>query len=85
MTKHQRTAEQKKTIFAAKVIGAILLAIVLVPLPIVMTLRHCNLFPDSWPCAGEDILLSPVAIAFAICAVAICVFGVYHIFKGQPK
>jgi hypothetical protein len=85
MRKKLQDAEERRSILIAKIVGALLLPLVLMPLGFFKLLRQCQIFPDSWICSGESVFLSPAAIVIMVCVLGGYLFGVYHIFKGEPK
>lgn len=85
VNKRKYNAEERKSIVLAKVVGAVLLPLILIPLGLVGLLRQCQLFPESWVCSGESVLLSPAAAFLLVLLIGAYVYGVYHIFKGKPK
>jgi len=85
MRKKLYNAEERRSIFIAKVVGAVLLPLILMPLGFFKLLRQCRRFPDSWICSGESVFLSPAAILAMLCVMAAYFFGVYYIAKGEPK
>jgi hypothetical protein len=85
MKKGLYNAEERRSIFIAKIVGSVLLPLILLPLAFFKLLRQCQLFPDSWICSGESVFLSPAALAMMACLVVAYLFGVYHIFRGEPK